>query len=112
MEFYKAQQQINESPTEWLTRIKELSNACSFGKSADLIVLDKFITGLESDIVDYLCSSADSLNINSSLEIIQAYEAQKSDPFLELPLKEEIADIKTTAVIECTFYFPKCSKYS
>lgn len=87
--FYKAQKNSNESPDEWLIRLKELSKACSFGKNVDVIVLDKFITGLESEIIDYLCLSADSLNINTSLDIIHAFQIQKSDPQLEASSEDD-----------------------
>lgn len=81
-EFYAARKTSDETAEEWLDRLKTLSKTCGFGASSEPMILDKFITGLEPDIIDYLRLSADSLNIKSSIEIIQAYETQKSDPQL------------------------------
>lgn len=76
-DFYNAIKQSKESPDEWLSRVKELAKTCSFGKSGDLFILDKFLTGLEPELIDHLCASAKNLNITSSLKIIHAYGAEK-----------------------------------
>lgn len=78
-DFYKTIKEPKESPKEWLSRVNELAKLCDFGKSSDLFVLDKFVTGFETEIIDHLCSCAESLDFESSLDIIQAYNAPKTE---------------------------------
>lgn len=78
-DFYRANKETGESAEQWMCRIKELAKSCSFGKYFDYFVLDKFLTGLEPEIIDHLCSSAECLDISNSLEIIHAYNTQKRD---------------------------------
>lgn len=78
-EFHRAVKEPTELPKDWLIRIKELAKACGFGKNNDLFVFNKFITGLENEVIEYLCSSAKCLDVNSSLEYIRVYEKQKID---------------------------------
>lgn len=88
-QFYKAQKNSDESPHDWLIRLKELSKACRFRRNSDLIVLDKFITELEPEIIDYLCLSAEIVNLKSAIEIIRAFQSQKADPQLESSSSDE-----------------------
>lgn len=78
-DFNDAVKEAKESPDEWLSRIKVLAKACSFGKSGDLFILDKFLTGLEIEIIVHLCSSAKNLNIENSLKIIHTYGTKKNE---------------------------------
>lgn len=78
-DFDRAIKETDESAEQWLFRVKELAKLCSFGMSYDLIVLHKFLTGLETEIIDHLCSSAECLDIENSLEIIHAYCAQNTE---------------------------------
>lgn len=77
--FHKATKKPTESPEKWLCRIKKLASLCDFGNCCGLFVLDKFITGLENEIIDYLKSCAECLDVDNSLEFIQMYEKQKYD---------------------------------
>lgn len=78
-EFYRAVKDSTELPKDWLIRLKELAKTCGFGKNNDLFVFNKFITGLENEVIEYLCSSAKCLDVNSSLEYIRVYEKQQID---------------------------------
>lgn len=93
-EFNLANKEARETPEEWLNRVKELAESCEFGQSANLFVLDKFLIGLETETIDYLCSSAESVTINSSLEIIHALDTPKTDikeePILPQTIDEEV----------------------
>lgn len=78
-DFFRAIKEPTESPEQWLSRIKELTKSCCFGKNNDLFIFNKFIAGLEADLTDYLCSSVQRLDIQSSLDFIRVYEKQKID---------------------------------
>ncbi|XP_031628894.1 zinc finger protein OZF-like isoform X2 [Contarinia nasturtii] len=100
--FYKAMKSPTETPDHWLSRIKKLAKLCDFGNSLDSIVLDKFITGLENEVIDYLCLCAECLDIDATVKFIHTYQSsdqtqtndlahvsnsndQIMDPFQETP---------------------------
>lgn len=78
-EFHLANKEAKETHEEWLNRVKELAESCEFGQYFNLFVLEKFLIGLETETIDYLCSSAESLTVDSSLQIIHALETAKTD---------------------------------
>lgn len=111
LDFHKALKTPKELPEEWLIRVKELAQLCCFGESCDLFVLDKFITGFETEITDHLCSRAECLDINKSLEIIQTYESEKYDHNQLLSLEAHSADgIEQTETVSQTRYSSKFKK--
>lgn len=97
-DFYKAIKSPIETPDEWLIRIKQLAKQCDFGKCFDLFVLDKFITGLESEIIDYLCSCATVLGIDDTVNYVHTYqnvhanETDQNELTNESHINEEILD--------------------
>lgn len=93
-DFQLAIKESRESPEEWLIRVKFLAKSCGFDKSYNLFVLDKFLTGLEAEIIDHLCSSAEYLDIDSSLEIIKANKE------LTTNIKEETMIVEPADVLD------------
>lgn len=81
--FHSAIRKSSETPEEWLCRVKSLAEACSFGESYNVFVLDKFLTGLEAESIDHLCSNAEYLDINSSLQIIHENEVKSETVLVE-----------------------------
>lgn len=71
--FNLAMKKPKETPNEWLARIKTLAELCGFGHYKNLFILDKFLTGFNAEITDHLCSTAQYLDIESALGIIEAY---------------------------------------
>lgn len=88
-EFYHAKKETDESAEQWMCRVKDLAKLCSFGKYNDFFILDKFLMGLEPEIIDYLCSSAECLDMCNSLDIIHAYNAQTRDSIKSIQLTDE-----------------------
>lgn len=78
-DFYRAAKEPYESAEQWLFRVKELAKTCGFGQNNDLFVFNKFITSLENELTDYLCSNAQCLDINSSQQLARLYEKQNQN---------------------------------
>ena len=76
-DFFKATKEPNESTEKWLSRVKELAKSCCFGTHNDQFIVSKFITGMESEVIEYLCSNAQSLDIQSTIKSISVYEKEK-----------------------------------
>lgn len=76
-EFNLAMKKSKETPNEWLARVKTLAALCGFGKCQNLCILDKFLTGFDTEIINHLCSSAKYLDIETALGIIEAYSKRK-----------------------------------
>lgn len=75
-DFFKTAKEPDESSEEWLDRVKELAKPCCFGTHNDQFIVSKFITGLESEVIEYLCANAQSLDIQSTLKSISVYETE------------------------------------
>lgn len=105
-DFFSALQQTNESAEEWLHRVKELAQLCSFGKLNDIFVLNKFLTGLETKIVEHLCTNSQCLDFDNSLEIIGDYNKQKTDskPIQMVDVQNEDLDSQTDTKTVNIFY--------
>lgn len=76
-EFNSAVKQAEETPKEWLARVRALSEVCGFGQAQNMRILDKFVTGFDTEIINQLCSTAKHLDIQTALEIVEAYSMQK-----------------------------------
>lgn len=75
--FYAASQQRNETMSAWLARVKELSRNCKFGADYELVVRDRFVSGLESAaILERLCEDKNhDMSLQRAVEIASAKEA-------------------------------------
>lgn len=75
--FYNACQESQESVAEWFARIKRLSHDCHLGAHFDVILIDRFISGLQSNtILDRLCEEdEDQLTMQQALEIAMLKES-------------------------------------
>lgn len=78
-DFFRATKEPNESTEEWLSRVKELAKSCCFGTHSNQFIVSKFIIGLESEVIEYLCSNAQSLDIQSTIKSVNVYEKEKDD---------------------------------
>lgn len=78
-DFFKATKEPNESTEAWLNRVNELAKSCCFGTHNDQFIVSKFVTGLETEVIEYLCSNSQSLDIQSTLKSIIVYEKEKDD---------------------------------
>lgn len=69
--FYNTKQMKDESIASWFARIKKLSVDCKFGDRFDDILLDRFISGLKSNVIlERLCEEdEDKLTLQSAVEI-------------------------------------------
>lgn len=93
--FHSMIKEPKETHEEWLIRVKELAESCEFGQNINLFVLDKFLSGLETEMIDHLCLSAVCLTINSSLQIINEFGTEQ----MKTETNVHISDIKSEAVL-------------
>lgn len=77
-EFHLAMKQSKETPNEWLARVKALAELCGFDQCKNLCILDKFLTGFNAEIINHFCSTAEYLDIQNALEIIEAYSMRNN----------------------------------
>lgn len=76
VKFYKARQSRNESIAIWYARIKKLAVECKFGEHFDMMLLDRFISGLRSTpILDRLCEEDKYVTIEKALKIATSTES-------------------------------------
>lgn len=101
-EFNLAVKEVKESPSEWLSRVNELAKLCGFGNAYDFFVLDKFVTGLEPDLINHLCSCAEYLDIESVLEIIDAYSSPKTNAIIreQCLLAEQTTEVEIETKVD------------
>lgn len=52
--FYSCQREQIECNEKWFRRIENCVNGCDFGRFSVFMLLDKFISGLNNDIIDRL----------------------------------------------------------
>lgn len=74
--FYNAKQEADESVSEWLERLRTMSNDCRFGNRFDDVLRDRFISGLrELKILDRLCGEDEvTLTVQGALNIALTVE--------------------------------------
>lgn len=74
--FYAARQVPDESTALWFARIKKLSIDCKFGDIFEMVLLDRFISGMSaSDIVDRLCEEDEKLTLQKAVDIATSKES-------------------------------------
>lgn len=49
--FYATIKDVTETIGEWFARIQDNINGCDFGELTDVMFIDKFISGLDDDLV-------------------------------------------------------------
>lgn len=85
--FYNSKQEAFENVSTWYAKVKKLSVNCKFGSNLDLVLLDKFITGLRSGpILDRLCEEIETLTLREALDIAVNKESALA---VELPPSPE-----------------------
>lgn len=84
--FYRVVQEPRECITSWYRRIKSLSVDCKFGENLEVILLDRFITGLRSGpILDRLCEEKETITLQQAMEIALNKEASLESGGDEVP---------------------------
>lgn len=111
-EFNLAVKESKETPTEWLTQVKRLAEMCGFGQCQNLFILDKFLAGFDTDIINHLCSTAEYVDIGTALEIIEAFSQRKEIDVTEaIFMHDEKSEAETFKFVEQTkpvMYKEKC----
>lgn len=76
IEFYRSEQNENETIDEWWTRLKSLSIGCQFGLELGRIILDQFITGLKpSPILERMLHERVPITIEEALDLAKHIES-------------------------------------
>lgn len=72
--FFNAVKGENETVDEWLERIENLAKKCGFARNLHLLLLNKFITGLDDSSFEIICSQRREITLKKSLEILKRHE--------------------------------------
>lgn len=68
--FYNARQESFENISAWYVKVKKLSVDCRFGANLEMVLLDKFITGLKpGPILDRLCEENEAISLKDAHDI-------------------------------------------
>lgn len=109
--FYSSIKDINESVEEWFYRIQKYINGCDFGALKDVLLIDKFISGVDTHLFGQLktttltveqtlaiATSDDESNYNS-FEVVKTEALPNLGDFLSLDLiKSEDVSIKSMMI--------------
>ena len=67
--FYKVEQKVNESVTEFVARLKKAALFCRFGNYLDLVLRDKFVSGLlKGPIFEKVCEQEHNAPLETCVE--------------------------------------------
>lgn len=67
--FYSSVKDVNESVEEWFHRIQESVNGCDFGALINVLLIDKFVSGLDAHLFGKLTKDA-TLTVEKTLAIV------------------------------------------
>lgn len=113
-QFHRAKKGSNESISEWYGRLLSMANLCQFGFAASLIILDKFVFGLEEKYVRRLSQEVDDLTLEQLVKVITQIDASSYQNQFESAVKtyvpscgsdtgnELIDNIKAENVKQCS----------
>lgn len=73
--FHTKQRNRYESLEEWFHRVFKNLNDCDYGKLADFILIDKFISGLDSETIEKFPQN-ERLTVN---EVVSSIRLQRND---------------------------------
>lgn len=100
--FYSCQREQIESNEKWFRRIEECVDGCDFGTLSNFMLIDKFLSGLNSDAFEKfrytqtitverllaIASSERAMNVIGKTET-----TNESDQFLAMEIREAAANI-------------------
>lgn len=74
--FHDANKDVDETVTEWLNRVQKLAKPCEFGKELNTFIWDKFIVGLDDNLLNHFCldNKTISLDIRKALQTLRQHE--------------------------------------
>lgn len=81
--FYTASKDINESIDEWFNRVKESVNSCDFGELSNVMLIDKFISGLSDNLTENFIEKS-TLTAEESLSIAKANEFKNHEAMIKV----------------------------
>lgn len=83
--FYTITKDIEESLDEWFSRIQDNVNYCDFGELSDVMFIDKFISGLNDDLISKFTQNR-TLTAEQSLLIAKTVDDNQEATVKEEPL--------------------------
>lgn len=91
--FRGTRKSVNESVTQWHSRLLSLANACNFDFAFDYFLLEQFICGLDDEYIDRLCQEFDTITLEQSLQILSDHERKKGffEPIAEIKVEPLLA---------------------
>lgn len=72
--FYNAKKNSSESIADWYNRLLSMAGPCQFGFAASLIILDKFVFGLEDKYRKQLSDMGVDITLEQSIKIARQLE--------------------------------------
>lgn len=83
--FYDIRQHENETINEWYSRVKSSASSCLYGNQLSSVLVDKFITGINSaQIFDRLCEEDETITLARAKEIAVRKEITTKNRTTEL----------------------------
>lgn len=93
-QFHNAAKITNESILDWHSRLSFLASECEFGGAAAIFLLEKFIFGLDDDLLDRLSIEVDAITLEQSMQILKNYEENEyllqMQPISEVKVEEDL----------------------
>lgn len=103
--FYTSTKTANETVEEWFHRIQQIVNDCDFGELSDVMLIDKFISGLGGDLLNRFMQ-ASTFTVDEIYSIATANDSDPDNETEMIPRIGEILVIKNEQVSsDCIFSF-------
>lgn len=77
--FHKRDQKPNEAISEYVVELKKLSRTCSFGTFLSEALRDRFVCGMQSEVIQKKLLSEDNLTFESACKIALSVELASSE---------------------------------
>lgn len=102
--FHRASKSSNETVTDWYARIHSMAESCQYGDASGILLLDKFIIGLDDELFDRICTEVGYLSLEQSMKLA----IQIEEEFNILPVRSHTS----VAAMNCGVYFTMfCSHF-
>lgn len=91
-QFHTATKDPHETVSKWFCRLKKLAEPCQFESDLNNFLLDRFLIGLDDDLLNELCQQCSYLTLLNSLRILQRYEGRLRKNYLQLVVDLDIKE--------------------
>lgn len=89
-QFHLAKKSLNETILEWYNRLVSMAGPCRFGMVASLIILDKFVFGLDEKYVRRFSQEVGDLTLEQLVKIVVHMDASSYRNQFETIVKSSV----------------------